>query len=71
MEQGDRVITSGLAGIFPKGLLVGTVADVKRERHELFQTAELRPAVDFDKIEGVFVILKKPTDTSFPVFTDQ
>lgn len=69
VEKGDRVISSGLAGIFPKGLLVGTVTDVSRARHELFQTAEIEPAVDFNKIEGVFVILRNQNSPDFPVFT--
>ena len=71
VEAGDRVITSGLAGIFPKGLLVGTVTDVGRERHELFQSAEIQPVVDFNKIEGVFVILRNPSDPEYPMFSDQ
>ncbi|MBI3993399.1 MAG: rod shape-determining protein MreC [Candidatus Lambdaproteobacteria bacterium] len=71
VQPGDRVVTSGLAGIFPKGLLVGTVASVTRERHELFQSAEIRPAVNFRKIEGVFVIIRDAKDINSPLFTDQ
>lgn len=67
--KGDRVITSGLAGIFPKGMLVGTVTKVGRERHELFQSAEIGPVVDFNRIEGVFVILRDPSEHEFPLFT--
>lgn len=70
VEKGDRVITSGLAGIFPKGLLVGVITKVERERHELFQTAQIQPVVDFNKIEGVFVILKNPRESDFPMFSD-
>ena len=70
IQKGDRVISSGLAGIFPKGLMVGTVTNVSRERHDLFQTAEIQPVVDFNKIEGVFVILRSPNDVNnFPMFT--
>jgi rod shape-determining protein MreC len=70
VQQGDRVVTNGLAGIFPKGLLVGTVRSVTRERHELFQAAEIAPAVDFNKIEGVFVIIRDRRDPDFPLFTE-
>lgn len=70
VQKGDRVITSGLAGIFPKGFLVGTITNVERERHELFQTAEIQPVVDFNKIEGVFVLLKQQNRQDFPLFTD-
>jgi rod shape-determining protein MreC len=69
VQQGDRVITSGLAGIFPKGLLVGNVTGVIRERHELFQSAEIKPSVNFNKIEGVFVIIRDRRDPDFPLFS--
>ena len=58
IQVGDRVMTSGLNDLFPKGLLVGVVTEVREESHELFQTAVITPEVDFYKIEGVFVILK-------------
>lgn len=70
VRKGDRVVTSGLDGIFPKGLLVGTIAAVSREKHELFQTAEIQPAVDFRKIEAVFVLLKERRGMDFPLFTE-
>ncbi len=56
IKVGDRIVTSGLSGIFPKGLLVGTISSIKSEDHALFQTAKIQTAVDFEKIEGVFVI---------------
>lgn len=71
VQQGDRVITSGLAGIFPKGLLVGVVTGVSRERHELFQTAQIQPVVDFNKIEGVYVITRDESDPEQPFFSGQ
>jgi rod shape-determining protein MreC len=71
IREGDQVITSGLAGIFPKGLLVGTVVNVTRERHELFQKADIRAVVDFNKIEGVFVIIREKKDPNFPLFTEK
>ena len=58
VKVGDRVVTNGLSGLFPKGILVGTVTQVKHEDHAMFQTAELTPIVDFDKIEGVFTVIK-------------
>ncbi|MDH4247646.1 MAG: rod shape-determining protein MreC [Deltaproteobacteria bacterium] len=70
VEPEDRIVTSGMAGIFPKGLLVGVVKNVTRERHELFQSAEVVPAVDFNRIEGVFVILKEPKSADYPLFSE-
>jgi rod shape-determining protein MreC len=54
---GDAVVTSGLAGNFPKGLMVGEIKEVDRKGHGVFQYAELVPSVDFTKLEEVFVIM--------------
>ncbi|MFH1242761.1 MAG: rod shape-determining protein MreC [Pseudomonadota bacterium] len=55
----DLVVTSGLGGVFPKGLPVGQVSEVKQNSGELFKNIKLRPAVDFSKLEEVLVILKE------------
>jgi rod shape-determining protein MreC len=61
VQVGDVVITSGVGGVYPKGLRVGEVVEVG-EAGELLQTALLRPAVDFGKLEGVYVMLwRAPT----------
>lgn len=57
MQVGDGVITSGLGGVFPKGLVVGYVRSVHREQFGLFQTVEIEPAVDFTHLEEVLVLL--------------
>lgn len=54
--KGDRIITSGLGGIFPKGILIGEVIDVKNEEGGLLKYAEIKTAVDFSKLEEVLVI---------------
>ena len=68
VRPGDLVLTSGLAAVYPKGLVVGEVSRVERQPYGLFQHAELRPAVDFRKLEEVFVILERrqlPPDEEF------
>lgn len=57
VEMGDTVITSGLGGIYPKALLIGEVTAIKREKERLVHYAELEPAVDFGRLEQVFVLL--------------
>lgn len=57
IQVGDGVITSGLGGVFPKGLVVGFVRSVQREQFGLFQTIEVEPAVDFSRLEEVLVLL--------------
>lgn len=63
VSVGERIITSGLGGRFPKGLVVGTVTGVEKKPYGVSQKVEVTPAVDFKKLEEVFVIL----DTDQPV----
>ena len=57
---GDRVITSGMGGVFPKGIPLGTVAAVERRSGALFQEAVLDPAADLPKVEEVAVLVPLP-----------
>jgi rod shape-determining protein MreC len=57
---GDVVVTSGLGGNFPKGLMVGEIKKVDKKGHGVFQFAELIPSVDMTQLEEVFVILESP-----------
>lgn len=59
--EGDRVITSGLGGVYPKGLLVGGVTSVSKEGYGLFQQVEVSPQVDFDRLEEVMILLEENT----------
>ncbi|MBE3572594.1 MAG: rod shape-determining protein MreC, partial [Moorella humiferrea] len=52
------VVTSGLGGIFPKGLPLGTVVKVLPEPDGLMKRAIIEPAVDFDRLEEVLVITR-------------
>jgi rod shape-determining protein MreC len=56
VQAGDRVLTSGLDGIYPKGFLVGTVAHAERRAT---WTISVQPAVDFSHIQIVLVLLEK------------
>jgi rod shape-determining protein MreC len=62
---GDAVVTSGLGGSFPKGLMVGEIKKVDKKSHGVFQYAELVPSVDFTQLEEVFVIME-PLPSSPP-----
>jgi len=62
---GDAVVTSGLGGNFPKGLMVGEVKKVDKKGHGVFQYAELVPSVDMTELEEVFVIME-PVPSSPP-----
>ena len=56
VKEGDRVVTSGLVGGFPRGLAIGTITTIEREEGALFQTAELIPEVELNRVEEVLVI---------------
>jgi rod shape-determining protein MreC len=59
VKLGDVVITSGLGGVYPKGLRVGEVVELLDAGGGLLQTATLRPAVDFGRLEQVFVMMRR------------
>jgi rod shape-determining protein MreC len=56
VRNGDRVVTSGLVGGFPRGLPLGTITGIDRAEGALFQSAELMPDVDMGRLEEVLVI---------------
>ncbi|QIZ10069.1 rod shape-determining protein MreC [Priestia megaterium] len=61
IEKGQTVITSGLGGVFPKGLMIGKVVDVKPDQYGLNQTALVKPGANFYDIENVIVIKRLMT----------
>lgn len=62
VQVGDRVISSALGGVFPKGLLLGTVEKVVRGSSGLFQRVEVEPAVNFSRLEEVMVVKEPPPE---------
>lgn len=55
---GDRLVTSGIDGLYPEGFLVGTVTSVARG-DGLYHVIAARPAVDFSRLEEVLVVLQQ------------
>jgi len=66
VEVGDIVITSGLGGVFPKGLTIGEVRSVDKKGHGVFQYADLVPGVDLTKLEEVLVLAISPPPPPHP-----
>ena len=57
IKAGEPVISSGLGGVFPKGILIGTVTGVQLNKQTaMYQDVEIKPAVDFRRLEEVMVI---------------
>jgi rod shape-determining protein MreC len=54
---GDVLLTAGLAGVFPKGLLLGVISGVSRKEEGLFQKIDVTPAVDFGRLEEVLALI--------------
>lgn len=63
VQNGDILVTSGLGGGFPKGLVIGTVSAVARRGFDMFQTISIEPAVDFSRLEEVLVITSSERST--------
>ncbi|WP_319404848.1 rod shape-determining protein MreC [uncultured Desulfosarcina sp.] len=65
ISVGDIVVSSGLDGVFPKGLRVGRISEIVRQNAGIFQKVSVTPYVDFDILEEVFVI-SEPADEGLP-----
>jgi rod shape-determining protein MreC len=59
IKVGDRVVTSGIDGIYPKGFVIGQIESIERTGGA-FGGIVVRPAVDFAALEGVLVVLTAP-----------
>jgi len=67
VSRADEVVTSGLGGVYPSGLVIGYVENVQEDASGLFQYAEINPAADFKALDIVFVVLtEQSADPSGP-----
>jgi rod shape-determining protein MreC len=57
VKVGDLMISSGLGGIFPKGLIIGKVSQALKKKQGLFQEITLTPGSDLSHLEEVLVLL--------------
>jgi rod shape-determining protein MreC len=58
IREGDIVISSGLDGIYPKGLMIGKITEASKNKSGIFQEVAITPDVDFEKLEEVMIILE-------------
>jgi rod shape-determining protein MreC len=69
VNPGDIVLTSGLGGNFPDKLVIGQVTEVIQRDQDMFQTARIRPTVDFGKLEKMLIITSfEPVDFEAELF---
>lgn len=64
LAQGDVIETSGIGGIYPKGIIIGTVKEVRTGESDLDKYAIVEPAVDLKRLSQVVILKKSITDTS-------
>jgi rod shape-determining protein MreC len=63
VEVGDKLITAGVGGIYPKGIKVGMITDITKENFGMTLSIEVIPSVDFDKLEEVLVLIPIDQET--------
>jgi len=63
VTAGDVVLTSGMGGVYPKGLLVGEVEDVQLQENDLFPRIRVRATARVSGIEEVIVLVGAPPQT--------
>lgn len=59
IREGDELVSSGLDGIYPKGVPVGFVSQVGQRRQQLFLDAQAKPYVDYDNLEEVSIVVRR------------
>jgi len=64
LVQGDIIETSGSGGIYPKGIIIGTVKEVRQGESDLDKYAIIEPAVDLKRLSQVIILKKNILDTS-------
>lgn len=60
VAPGDIIISSGINTIYPRGIIIGAVTKINRDRSGFFQSIEVQPAVDFSKLHEVLIVLRGP-----------
>ena len=71
IQEGDVIVTSGFGGMYPKGLTVGLVSSLENDEAGLLKIALLEPAVDFQRLEDVAVIVASREAPPEPLKTPQ
>lgn len=56
IQVGDLLLSSGLGGVYPRGVAIGTVLRVKKKQFGITQDVEVKPTVDFTKLDEVMVV---------------
>lgn len=56
IKKGDLIVSSGMGEVYPSGIVIGTVAEVKPDEENVNKKARIIPSVAFDRLEDVYVL---------------
>jgi rod shape-determining protein MreC len=59
IQTGDTIISSGLGGIFPKGLNIGIVNSIRTDPAHFFQYVDIKPIINFNTLDRIFVLISE------------
>jgi rod shape-determining protein MreC len=59
VSVGDTIVTAGIGGLFKTGIPLGVVSAVTKQQRGMFLEVEVKPEVDFQRLEIVFIILSE------------
>lgn len=59
IKEGDNIFTSNIGGLYPKGIRIGKVTFVEEDKGKVMKTAVIEPSVNLNKLEEVFVVIRK------------
>lgn len=66
IQKGDYIVTSGVSKFFPKNIIIGVVSEVTNDSTNFVKSAVIKPNVDFNKLEEVYVITNAISDEDYP-----
>ncbi len=58
VDTGDKMLTSGMGEVFPRGIPVGVVTKASARDYDIFKYVELKPLTDFARLNKVFVVIR-------------
>jgi rod shape-determining protein MreC len=58
IKEGDNIISAGMGEVFPKGIQIGTIAEIGECKNNLFREVKVHPSVSFSHLEEIFVVLQ-------------
>lgn len=71
VDEGERVVTSGMGGVFPKGILVGNIFKIEKKSYGLFHDIYVEPIVLFSSLEDVYIVKKIPDEEVIELLSEE